>query len=395
MNKGLKRFYFIKSAILTILFSAAVYFENAQQARFFTLVALFLLYLAAGFSRQIFGASGKWYYYSFFLDTALVFALEFNSRLLINYFFHSFYIFILLEAALALPLRRGITAGAISVLVSLIKYAYLIYYKFDLSSVSQMAFFLMVNGLILVIAGFAQKNREEKERTDMLNKELLDAYRKLKEYNDEVNRLTVIEERNRIARDLHDTLGHNMTALIMQLQMAEHLAREDLPKAEGLLSAATKTARESLSGIRAIVETLRGREAASTAARSTKDLVQEFASKTGADIKLDIEGTDANCSKAAASAVYHIVQESLTNAVRHGNAGRISVQLTYTAEAVSFSVRDNGRGSETVKEGYGLRGIRERAEAFGGWVAYGNDDGFYIKGILYLEEKDDKSTVGR
>jgi signal transduction histidine kinase len=80
--------------------------------------------------------------------------------------------------------------------------------------------------------------------------------------------------------------------------------------------------------------------------------------------------------------------------VRHGNAGRISVHLVYTAESVSFSVRDNGRGAEMVKEGYGLRGIRERAEAFGGRVEYGNDDGFYIKGILYLEEKDDKSTVG-
>lgn len=387
MNKKLKIFYLIKAAILTILFCTAVYFENAQQARFFTLIALFLLYLAAGFSRQIFGIGGKWHYYSFFLDIALVFAMEFNSRLLINYFFHSFYIVILLEAALTLPLIRGIAAGTTAVLVSLIKYVYLIYYKFDLSSVSQMAFFLMVNGLILVIAGFAQKNREERERTDMLYKELLDAHRRLKEYNDEVNRLTVIEERNRIARDLHDTLGHNMTALIMQLQMAEHLAKEDLPKAEGLLAAATRTARDSLSGIRAIVETLRGREAASTADRSIKELVQEFASKTGADIKLDIEGTEKKCGTAVASAIYHIIQESLTNAVRHGNAGQVSVQLVYTAESVSFSVSDNGRGAETVKEGYGLRGIRERAEALGGSIEYGNDNGFYIKGILYLEEK--------
>lgn len=394
MHKKLKLFNVIKSAILTALFCTAVYFENAQQARFFILAALFLLYLASGFSRLLLDGRGKWHYYSFFLDIALVFALEFNSRLLINYFIHSFYIVILLEAALTLPLVRGITAGAAAVLVSLIKYAYLIYYKFDLSSVSQMAFFLMVNGLILVIAGFAQKNREERERTDMLYKELLDAHRKLKEYNDEVSRLTVIEERNRIARDLHDTLGHNMTALIMQLQMAEHLAKEDLPKAEGLLSASIKTARESLSGIRAIVETLRGREAVHTADGSIKELVMEFAAKTGAEIKLDIEGTDSKCGKAAASAVYHIIQESLTNAVRHGNAGRISVQLAYAEESVSFSVRDNGSGAEAIREGYGLRGIRERAEAFGGSIQYGNDDGFYIKGILYLEEKDDKSIVG-
>ena len=77
----------------------------------------------------------------------------------------------------------------------------------------------MVNVLILVVTGFAQYNKEERERKDILYKELLDAHKKLKQYADEVNRLSVVDERNRIARDIHDTLGHNMTALIMQLQM--------------------------------------------------------------------------------------------------------------------------------------------------------------------------------
>lgn len=384
MEKKRRLFYIIKTILLVILFCSAVYFENAQQQRLFILIAVFLVYLAVGLGRLTSGPAGRWYSLSFAADIALVFALEYNSRLLINYFFHSFYIFILLEAALTLPLKRGIAIGTASVLVSLIKYVYLIYYKFNLSNVSQLAFFLMLNGLILVIAGFAQLNKEEKERTDILYRELLDAHRQLKQYTDELNRLTVVEERNRIARDLHDTLGHNMTALIMQLQMAEHLMKEDASKAEGLLQSSTRTAKESLEGIRAVVETLRGPESALAPADAIKRLVGDFSVKTGIDIRLDIEGDAGVKASAANTALYHIIQEAITNAARHGKATRIAVGLAYSPDSVSFTVEDNGTGPESIKEGYGLKGIKERVEAFGGQVSYEMGEGFCIKGMLYL-----------
>lgn len=394
MGKGRRLLYLLKAIILSILFCAAVYFENAQQQRLFVLVAVFVLYLALGFGRGFINRESKLYYLSFIIDLALVYTLEYNSRLLINYFFHSFYIIILLEAALTLGLRRGITIGTAAVLASLIKYVYLIYYKFNLSNVSQLAFFLMVNVLILVIAGFAQQSKEEKERKDVLYKELLDAHRKLKQYTNEVNRLTVVEERNRIARDIHDTLGHNMTALIMQLQMAEHLLKEDAPRAEVLLVNAVVTAKDSLAGIREVVETLRGVDTELSPAESIKKLISEFAIKTGVEIGLDITGEADIQASAANIAVFRIIQEAMTNAVRHGKATSISVRLDYYCGSIEFCVADNGSGAENVNEGYGLKGIRERVEAFGGKVEFGVNDGFYIKGIMYLEEKNDKSAVG-
>jgi signal transduction histidine kinase len=382
MEKRKRLLYLLKAIILTILFCVAVYFENAQQQRLFVLVAVFVLYLAVGFSRVLFKCDSNIYYLSFIIDILLVFAIEYNSRLLINYFFHSFYIIILLEAALTLGLRRGITIGAAAVLVSLIKYAYLIYYKFNLSNVSQLSFFLMVNVLILAIAGFAQLNKEEKERKDALYKELLDAHRQLKQYTDEVNRLSVVEERNRIARDIHDTLGHNMTALIMQLQMAEHLLKDDVSKAAPLLTDSVKTAKDSLTGIREVVETLRGGDTSHITVESIKKLVNEFSEKTGVEIELDIKGVAAVQDSAVNIAVFRIVQEAITNAVRHGKATRISVSLDYCADGIEFYIMDNGEGKVDVKEGYGLKGIRERVEAFGGRVEFGTDKGFYIKGIL-------------
>ncbi len=404
MTSAKKLLYLLKFILSTALFCGAVFFENAQQQRLILLVLIFAVYLASGFARCRISQDKLYFYLTFYLDIALIFMMEQNSRLLINYFFHSFYIIVLLEAALSLSLRRGIAVGAVAVVISLIKYGYLIYYKFNLASVSQMAFFLLVNVLILVIAGFAQHNREERQKKDVLYRELLDAHRQLKQYSDEVGRLSVVEERNRIARDIHDTIGHNMTALIMQLQMAEHLYKEDAARAAELLASALTTAKDSLSGIREVVETLRGDESVDKKG-AIRLLTAEFAEKTGTAIRLDIvegeaeeeDGPAENPSEdpsgvrnpAADMALYRIVQEALTNAVRHGKATEISVDIRYLPKEIRFRIADNGTGAAEIKEGFGLKGIRERAEAFGGKVTIESGQGFSIEGVIYLEEKHD------
>ncbi|MGI6586403.1 MAG: sensor histidine kinase [Lutisporaceae bacterium] len=387
MEKGKRLFYILKALLLTLLFCIAVYFENAQQQRLYVLIFIFAVYMAVGFGRSLARSDNNLYCLSFILDIALVYILEYNSRLLINYFFHFFYIVILLESSLQLGLRRGMMIGSATVLVSLIKYIYLIYYKLNLSNISQLAFFLMVNVLILVVTGFAQHNKEERERKDILYKELLDAHKKLKQYADEVNRLSVVDERNRIARDIHDTLGHNMTALIMQLQMGLHLMKENSAKAEELMVSSVKTAKDSMAAIREVVETLRGVGTFSEPVESLRKLISEFSARTGVAIELDITGETNPQDSAVNIAVYRIIQEAVTNAVRHGNASRISVKLDYSKESIRFYAADNGVGSDNVKEGYGLKGIRERVEAFGGKVEIESGDGFCIKGILYLEGK--------
>jgi signal transduction histidine kinase len=158
--------------------------------------------------------------------------------------------------------------------------------------------------------------------------------------------------------------------------------------------------------------------------RDIKKLTDEFAEKAGVEIHLDINNENiaknsfdssniANDPKynlkdyniphnsKINTALYHILQECLTNAVRHGNATEIWVEINIKNNAINFSVKDNGVGLENIeiiKEGYGLKGIRERALAFGGTMEYCTDctdfsdevhKGFMVKGILYLEEIND------
>ncbi len=380
-----KLFYFFKIFILTSLFIAALYFENAQKQRLLVLIAVFLLLMVNNIVKYFVEKERKLYCSLFIIDLVLIYLLEFNSRLLINYFLHSFYIIILFESSISLEIKNGAIIGIITIIVSMIKFAYLVYYKFNLSNISQMVFFLLINILILIVAIFAQHNKLEKEKKDILYKELLYAHKQLKEYTDEVRRLSVVEERNRIARDIHDSLGHNMTALIMQLQMAEHFIKSDFPKSQELLANSIKTAKDSLSGIREVVETLRGAKTSLTSEKALKVLAEEFSEKTGTEIKLNIHGKLINKSKADES-MYYILQEGLTNAVRHGNAANIWVDLDYTDSSVKFSIKDNGKGAKKLVEGFGIKGIRERVKAFNGNVEFKSDNGFEITGIIYLLE---------
>lgn len=375
--------YFLKFVIFIILFIAALYFENAQQQRLFVLVAVFLLFTANNIIKYFINKESKFYCTLFIIDLLLIYFLELNSRLLINYFLHSFYIIILLEASVTLEIRNGLIIGSAAVIVSMIKFAYLIYFKFNISSISQMIFFLIINVLVLTVALFAQHNKQEREKKDILYKELLDAHKKLKEYTDEVKRLSIVEERNRIARDIHDSLGHNMTALIMQLQMADHYLKTDSPKSQELLANSIKTAKDSLAGIREVVETLRDIKTFISADKVIDVLIKEFSEKTGTEIELKIKGEIINNHKAD-EALYHIMQEGLTNAVRHGNATKIWVDLDYKDDSIIFSIRDNGKGAENLSEGYGMKGIRERVKALNGNVEFQSHNGFTINGFISL-----------
>lgn len=388
MIKNKNSLNILKMIIFIILFLSALYFENAQQQRLVVLISIFLVLITNSTLKYFINKDSKLYFISIIIDSILIFLLEQNSRLLINYFLHSFYIIVLLEASITLNVKKGIVAGIIASFFSMIKFIYLVYFKFNLSSFSQFIFFFLINALILIIAIFAQYNKTEKEKKDTLYRELLDTHKKLKEYTEEVRRLSIIEEKNRIARDIHDNLGHNMTALIMQLQMSEHyMNQKNQSKSKELLEKSIQTAKDSLTGIREVVETLRGKDIIYFPQKPLRKLIDEFSEKTKTLIDLNVRGEVAT-NDDLNTAIYHILQESLTNAVRHGNATKIFVEIDYSDNAIEFSIRDNGKGAKSINEGYGLKGIRERVENLGGKIEFKSSNGFSIKGVIYLKIDD-------
>lgn len=370
-----------------MIFYGALQFEGAQSSRSFILTTIFLGFLSLGIVRLFFSTRGRLFTISFLIDVAFVFLLEYNSKYLINYFFHSFYIFILLEASLVLSRKNSLWVGVTAILASLTKYLMLIYYKSNLASISEMIFFIAIGALILVIINFSLYYKEEKEKKDDLYKELLQAHKKLKEYTDKIEELTIMEERNRIARDIHDTLGHNMTATIMEIEMAYHLLDEDILKAKSILDRCKKSSRKNLIQIREVVETLKVTDNISKGIESIKNLTEEFSTRTGIDIVLSIIGATKELNPSIATTLYRIIQEALTNAVRHGEATKIHIELDYKEKEVHFTIENNGKCNSSIVDGYGIKGMKERVNNLMGEVEVISGSSFIVKGFLPLEVK--------
>ena len=187
------------------------------------------------------------------------------------------------------------------------------------------------------------------------------------------------EERLRIARDLHDLIGHHLTALSLNLEVASHLAegaaREQIEKSQSL----TKLL---LSDVRDVVSRLRDAEPVdlSAALRSLRDVVSSPA--------IEIDATDVTITDPAiAQTVLRAVQEIVTNAVRHSGAKNLRLTLTTRDHTLSLDARDDGSGVDRVTFGNGLRGMRERVEQTGGTieVASQRGHGFEVRVRLPLE----------
>jgi len=166
------------------------------------------------------------------------------------------------------------------------------------------------------------------------------------------------EERLRIARDLHDLLGHHLTALSLNLEVASHLAGGEAKASVEKSQAITK---ELLADVRAVVSRLREDEPVdlATALNALRDVIAT------PSLHIDLENV-AVSDPAVAQVVLRAVQEIVTNAVRHSGARNLWLRLSSSDHTLDVDARDDGAGTDTIEFGNGLRGIRERVEQVNG-----------------------------
>ena len=194
-------------------------------------------------------------------------------------------------------------------------------------------------------------------------------------------------ERERLARELHDTVAHHVSAMVISAQAGRVIARTDPAAAVGALEGVEEEGARTLEEMRAMVAALRDGGAAELTPGGVADLervVQVAAGRLRVDLRLDGE-LDA-LPPAVDAAVYRIVQESVTNAMRHAvDATEVVVHVVGESGAVRVTVRDNGaRASRGGRDGYGLAGLRERAALLGGELRAGTaaDRGWCVEAEL-------------
>ena len=251
---------------------------------------------------------------------------------------------------------------------------------------------LFVLSMILLFTG----QKEENARIRKLNDQLNQANDQLRDYAINMERMTEMSERNRLAREIHDTLGHTLTAIIMCADAGLTLFDVAPEESKKRFQIVAQSARNGLTDVRRSIKALRADALEhSSLEQALEGLVENFRLTTSAQIAYSQEAGELKLDTDEEDALYRVVQEGMTNAVRHGKADRIEIRITRDGNTVSVSVRDNGTGSKSPEEGFGLRHMRERLEMLGGTLAYGNLDreaedgytGFFITVCLTVRNR--------
>jgi two-component system sensor histidine kinase DesK len=216
---------------------------------------------------------------------------------------------------------------------------------------------------IVVAMGVAGSNIHfaERNRADV----------KLRMAHEEIEHLAKVAERERIARDLHDVLGHTLSLIIVKSTLARKLLDVQPEKAKEEIADIEKASRDAMAEIRS---TLRGYNTY----KLTEEIQRAHSTLCSAGIAAEAEAAEVTMSAAQESVVALIVREAVTNVVRHSQARSCRLKLTAENGSCVLSVEDNGRGGIQM-EGNGLRGMRERIEALGGTLVRDTTSGTKLR----------------
>jgi len=218
------------------------------------------------------------------------------------------------------------------------------------------------------------QQQKDRQRAEQLLAELEDAHAQLRAYAAQVRALAVAEERNRLAREIHDSLGHYLTAMTMQLQAAGKLVATEPERAAASIARAEGMARESLAEVRRSVAALRASPVdTAMLGDAIGELVQNL-HDDGIATTFTVKGKSQSLPIQTKTALYRAAQEGLTNVRKHANASAVEIRLACEPEQATLTIVDNGTGQRSQESaGFGLVGLRERVSLLGGTLEAGDD----------------------
>lgn len=226
-----------------------------------------------------------------------------------------------------------------------------------------------------IITNALTQARLAQRQNALLLRELQAKNRQLEAYAAQVETLAAVEERNRLAREMHDTIGHRLTAAAVQLDGAERLVAHEPERAAALIGGGRQQVRDALQDLRRTVGRLREPvEVELPLPQALRRLAAGFQEATGLVVHLELPEAACEMTAAQRLALYRTAQEGLTNIQRHAKARQAWLRLECSADRLALHVSDDGLGLADPASGggFGLAGLRERAAQLGGTVTLAN-----------------------
>ena len=309
-------------------------------------------------------------YYPNIMRGYLVVGIAFIVALLwlnpeLNFYIILFYV-LGTEALMAFSRKEGYSWLGVFTLLTVVL---LFYFTEPVEAAITVPIYLGGYFFFVTFANATQVANQARAESQRLLEELQTAHRQLQEYAVKAEQFAVAEERNRLSREMHDTIGHRLTVASVQLEGVQKLIAKDPAKAEKMAETVREQVREALRELRQTVATLREPlEADLPLETSLKKLARSFEEGTGIIVHLMLPDSFPELTTSHRLAIYRTAQEALTNAQKHAGAQQIWLQVARQEEILTLRVSDNGKGLKAQEEGdgFGLRGIQERAAQLGG-----------------------------
>jgi signal transduction histidine kinase len=357
----------ILNIILWIFLMWSSVYILTYEANNSTVLALLIAFLCLSilFSNHLaekFKIKESTYKINLFLNSALIYwitLLDSSGASQILFFILTSYMIIIFS----------IKYGLICAGINFLSFVLIDYIKLDNATISIMIprilQYLLNFGFVFGFSFVAKFEIIQRERLDKTKKELEKAYEKLQESYDAKEQLLIERERNKIAGEIHDTVGHTLTTVIVELEAAKRLMKKDMDLSLEKLDLAQEQVRKGLNDIRKSVRALKNGEEVLDFTASIVSLIEETEKHSGVSIQYTLDEF-SDMDVAIHRVLLRALQEGLTNGIRHGQSNEFKLFIKNINGNIVFSLSDNGCGAEGLEFGFGLSNMRYRVEQLNG-----------------------------
>ncbi|WP_423799868.1 sensor histidine kinase [Neobacillus sp. SAB-20_R2A] len=235
-------------------------------------------------------------------------------------------------------------------------------YFFKQDSWGRFADMAMLYGFGFMLGRIGMMNQHRNELLNFIREK----NKTLEQYTKRIEELVIKEERSRVSKDMHDTVGHVFTSVIASLDALPFIIKANKEAAVSSIQELSQLTRKGLADVRKTIHQLSGdwRDQALTAI--CQSLIDEFSTHTETIVDFQVSGHEAEITDGGKHVLMRSLQESLTNAKRHGQATNITVTLQFTETMILLRIKDNGVGREQIQYGFGLKSMKDRLINLGG-----------------------------